>query len=415
MCGVKKAAAKVNKVWQENKVFIVSTVVEIGVGFACVAAAGGAGAATGGAGFALVAGCGAIAGAAGAAVANYMDPNADHSVMGQLKDMAQGALWGAASSAGTAALSPILGSVVKVIAKGAGKAAANVAAKMGAKAEAKAAARAEAKAATSGGESGGSCPTPGNSFTAGTLVLMADGSPKQIDDLRPGDKVLATDPETGETLTKDITATIQGEGTKNLVEITVDTDDTSGSATETITATDKHPFWAADLAKWVNATDLKVGQWLRTNSGTHVQVTAIKRWTALDTTVHNLTVADLHTYYVLAGATPVLVHNCGPHVLALDDNGIPVGGHTSGVEKRPLIGQTPHSVYTRTGKDGTPVQNTIYNENGDAVGHFDFKTHPGTDGPHGHVFDTPGVVAGHGPGAPHIREDNLPPGWNLRP
>ena len=31
--------------------------------------------------------------------------------------------------------------------------------------------------------------------------------------------------------------------------------------------------------------------------------------------MHNLTVADFHTYYVLAGVTPVLVHNstaCGP-------------------------------------------------------------------------------------------------------
>jgi hypothetical protein len=27
--------------------------------------------------------------------------------------------------------------------------------------------------------------------------------------------------------------------------------------------------------------------------------------------MYNLTVADLHTYYVLAGATPVLVHNSG--------------------------------------------------------------------------------------------------------
>ncbi|GAB2833496.1 hypothetical protein GCM10022221_35490 [Actinocorallia aurea] len=28
--------------------------------------------------------------------------------------------------------------------------------------------------------------------------------------------------------------------------------------------------------------------------------------------MYNLTVAGYHTYYVLAGSTPVLVHNCGP-------------------------------------------------------------------------------------------------------
>jgi hypothetical protein len=94
---------------------------------------------------------------------------------------------------------------------------------------------------------------------------------------------------------------------------------------------------------------------------------------------------------------------------------MPVGGYTSGGERQPLTGQTPNSVYTRTGQDGTPVQNIIYDGNGDAIGHFDFKTHPGTDGPHGHVFEMPGVVAGHGPGAPHIPEADLPPGWNLRP
>ncbi|MET8297583.1 ricin-type beta-trefoil lectin domain protein [Streptomyces sp. NPDC005180] len=339
MCNAKKMAAKANKVWQENKVFIVSTMVEVGVGFACVSAAGGAAAVTGGAGFALVAGCGAVAGAAGAAVANYMDPNADHSVMGQLKDMAHGALWGAAAAAGTAALSPVFAAVAKVIVKGAGKAAANVVAKMGAKAEAKAAAQAEAKAATGGG--GGTPPC--NSFAAGSQVVMADGSTKPIDDLRPGDKVLATDPETGATVAKDVTATIQGEGTKNLVEVTVDSHGATGSATETITATDKHPFWAADLAKWVYATDLQIGQWLQTSSGTRVQVTAVKRWTALATTVRNLTVADFHTYYVLAGTTPVLVHNCneaGDYLYrgipkghpayddALQGRAVPRGGHS---------------------------------------------------------------------------------------
>lgn len=37
------------------------------------------------------------------------------------------------------------------------------------------------------------------------------------------------------------------------------------------------------------------------------------QWTTLgEGQAYNLTVADLHTYYVLAGETPVLVHNCDP-------------------------------------------------------------------------------------------------------
>ncbi|MFB6618110.1 ricin-type beta-trefoil lectin domain protein [Streptomyces sp. NPDC056367] len=150
-----------------------------------------------------------------------------------------------------------------------------------------------------------------NSFTPETPVLMADGNSKPIGELVPGDKLLATDPETGQTATEDVTATIVGEGKKNLVEITVDTDGSDGgSKSGTITATDNHPFWVSTLSEWVDATNLQPGQLLRTASGTYVQITAVRRWTAEHATVRNLTVADLHTYYVLAGATPVLVHNC---------------------------------------------------------------------------------------------------------
>ncbi|MFJ4216104.1 hypothetical protein ACIP27_25640 [Streptomyces hydrogenans] len=39
-------------------------------------------------------------------------------------------------------------------------------------------------------------------------------------------------------------------------------------------------------------------------------MTTVQAWTQT-ANVRNLTVADFHTYYVLAGATPVLVHNCG--------------------------------------------------------------------------------------------------------
>jgi RHS repeat-associated protein len=149
-----------------------------------------------------------------------------------------------------------------------------------------------------------------NSFVAGTEVVLADGTTKAIEDVRVGDEVLVTDPETGETTSKEVTAEIKGQGAKNLVKVTIDTDGDKGDRTGTVTATDGHPFWVPELGKWIDATKLKQGQWLRTSAGTHVQITAVERWTQQDT-VYNLTVADIHTYYVLAGATPVLVHNCG--------------------------------------------------------------------------------------------------------
>ncbi|MDX3855797.1 Hint domain-containing protein, partial [Streptomyces sp. AK02-01A] len=105
------------------------------------------------------------------------------------------------------------------------------------------------------------------------------------------------------------TAEIKGQGLKHLVKVVIDTDGEKGIATAGVTATDGHPFWVPELAEWIDATDLRPGQWLRTGAGTLVQITAVEHWTAPDETVYNLTVSDLHTYYVLAGTTPILVHN----------------------------------------------------------------------------------------------------------
>ncbi|RVU28989.1 hypothetical protein EOT10_03870 [Streptomyces antnestii] len=148
-----------------------------------------------------------------------------------------------------------------------------------------------------------------NSFTPGTRVLMADGTTKAIKDVDIGDKVLAADPVTGETKTETVTAEIKGKGLKHLVKITIDVDGQRGTKTASVTATDGHPFWVPQLGKWIDATDLKTGEWLRTNAGTRVQIAAIERRAAQAATVHNLTVADLHTYYVVAGSESVLVHN----------------------------------------------------------------------------------------------------------
>lgn len=295
-CNLNKKLKAGKDFWNENKVAIVSIGVEIGAGIACVAAAGVGAAATGGAGIALVVGCGAIAGAAGAAAAaNWMNKDADHSTTGILKDIGMGAAWGAAGSAAGGAAAPAIKAVGKAVGGAIGKAA--------------------GKLRSGGGPKAGST-CPDNSFTAGTLVLMADGTTKPIEDLQPGDKVLATDPETGETATKDVTASILGQGSKNLVEITIDTDGDPNTTPDRITATDKHPFWVLDLATWKDATELQPGQWLLTDEGAHVQIAEVKRWTAQATTVHNLTVADIHTYYVLAGDTPVLVHNCGGRLVS---------------------------------------------------------------------------------------------------
>ncbi|WP_435792363.1 polymorphic toxin-type HINT domain-containing protein [Actinacidiphila glaucinigra] len=139
-----------------------------------------------------------------------------------------------------------------------------------------------------------------NSFVPGTKVLMADGSTKAIEKIKVGDKVVATDPESGETRIETVTAEIKGQGLKHLVKVTIDIDGKHGTKTAKVTATDGHPFWVTELDEWIKATDLKSGQWLRTSAGTYVQIASIERWTVKQSTVNNLTVSDLHTYYVLA-------------------------------------------------------------------------------------------------------------------
>jgi Pretoxin HINT domain len=77
---------------------------------------------------------------------------------------------------------------------------------------------------------------------------MADGSHKKIEDIKVGEKVLATDPITGKSAERPVTATIVTEGTKHLTELTIAT----SQGAKPLTATDGHRFWVTSEHKWVN-------------------------------------------------------------------------------------------------------------------------------------------------------------------
>jgi RHS repeat-associated protein len=141
-------------------------------------------------------------------------------------------------------------------------------------------------------------------FLAGTDVLMADGTTKNIEDVKLGDWVKATDPKTGKTKSRRVTRLIRTEGDKYFNELSIATE----HGIEKLTATHEHPFWSPSEHAWVKAGALKPGTTLLTDNGTTVIVTGNRAFTRHART-YNLTVDDLHTYYVLAGATPVLVHN----------------------------------------------------------------------------------------------------------
>lgn len=148
-----------------------------------------------------------------------------------------------------------------------------------------------------------------SSFVPGTGVLMADGTHKPIENVKVGDKVLATDPQTGKTESKSVIALITSRGDKNLVQITVDTDGTQGNATGVVIATDRHPFWSSDQRHWFNASALRPGMRLLTPNSATVEVLAIRQYHQADQRVHNLTIASTHTYHVAVGDIDALVHN----------------------------------------------------------------------------------------------------------
>ncbi|AUG80256.1 hypothetical protein CFP65_5559 [Kitasatospora sp. MMS16-BH015] len=229
--------------------------------------------------------CGGLAGAAGAAVDNSLTEGADHSLSGQIDAAADGVITGAAVG-GTGA-------------------AAGVAAQGVSNLNMKA-----ALATVSDFLGGGSCKTAPNSFVAGTLVVLADGSTVPIDQVHVGNVVMATDPETGTTLAEPVTATISHNDDVDFTELTVSVDDPNGhSYSSSITSTANHPYWDATTGEWTEAQALRVGDELRRLDGTPVTITAERSYTTAPRTAYNLTVETLHTYYVLAGNAPVLVHN----------------------------------------------------------------------------------------------------------
>ena len=196
--------------------------------------------------------------------------------------------------------------------------------------------------------SGRTCPT--HSFDPATPVLLADGTTKPISQIRLGDQVTATDPTTGRTSARTVT-TLHTNIDTDLVELTIADQDGKQTILRT---TAHHPFWDATTQTWVNAAELTVGHELVTTDvaaaeadtgfpgvrgtrprGDTVSITAVTN-TVGTKTMHDVTVADVHTYYVVAGSAPVLVHNCG--------GDLPDGATAS----RPAVGSGPSRAYQVT-------------------------------------------------------------------
>jgi hypothetical protein len=181
-----------------------------------------------------------------------------------------------------------------------------------------------------------------HSFPAGTNVLMADGTSRPIEQIQTGDSVTATDPTTHETGSRTVTRTIHTPDDRNFTDVTL----ADGS---TLTSTSHHPYWSQNDQEWKNASDLEAGDTLRTPQNSTAAIAHTRDWQGLQD-AYDLTVDDLHTYYVTTGTTNVLVHN--------NDEACPVWVKNAW-DQLPLEGSvTSGYVFTSDGKKlwQTPVE-----------------------------------------------------------
>jgi len=153
-----------------------------------------------------------------------------------------------------------------------------------------------------------------NSFTGDTLVLMADGATKRIDQIEVGDKVANSEPESEETGQHEVLAVIVTDADKDYVALTVATPE----GPRTIHATAHHPIYNAATQGWDDAAEFEVGDELNTPGNGRALIQEVRQYPAMFRT-YNLAIEGVHTYYVLAGVLPVLVHNsCGDSAHAVD-------------------------------------------------------------------------------------------------
>ncbi|MFF4121421.1 ricin-type beta-trefoil lectin domain protein [Streptomyces sp. NPDC001714] len=143
------------------------------------------------------------------------------------------------------------------------------------------------------------------SFSPDTPVLMGDGKTKPIGKIKTGDKVQAANPKTGRHQGARTVQHVWINHDHDLLDLTIRT---KNGHSATLHTTVNHPFWDDTTRTWVAAGELHPGDALNTATNGHVYVVTAQptpgtanRW--------NLTVRQLHTYYVVAGGVPILVHN----------------------------------------------------------------------------------------------------------
>ncbi|MFE3648698.1 polymorphic toxin-type HINT domain-containing protein [Streptomyces sp. NPDC059152] len=144
-----------------------------------------------------------------------------------------------------------------------------------------------------------------DSFVAGTPVLMAGAGTEPIQNLRVGDRIGNSIPGSSAVQPHTVTAVVVTDTDRDFVELTIA--DPRGNGT--VRSTAHHLFYDVTTSKWTKASALKPGDRVQTTGKSVATVRAVHAYRAAVRT-YNLSVDGVHTYYVVAGDIPVLVHNC---------------------------------------------------------------------------------------------------------
>jgi hypothetical protein len=145
----------------------------------------------------------------------------------------------------------------------------------------------------------------GQSFTPTTKVLTASGQLTAISDLSAGDRVTATNTKTGRTGAQTVSAVLVNHDT-DLYDLKVQT--THGTAV--IHTTRSHLFWDASSNRWVKAAAFRYGARLGTLGTGNVTVLGGDSPAYSTGWMWDLSVPGDQDFYVKAGQSSVLVHNC---------------------------------------------------------------------------------------------------------
>ncbi|MGW3247613.1 LamG-like jellyroll fold domain-containing protein [Streptomyces sp. NPDC001070] len=154
------------------------------------------------------------------------------------------------------------------------------------------------------GRPGAGCTTVPHSFTAATRVLLASGASKPISAIKVGDLVKNAAPAETKNEVHRVDRVIVTKTDRDFTDITVATK----SGPKVIHTTKHHQFYDATTNAWTQAAGLKAHHKLQNASGSTTEILNVRSYTATRTT-YDLTIDGLHTYYVVAGGVPILVHN----------------------------------------------------------------------------------------------------------